>query len=83
MLSASPPRPSPFLRCIAQALQGDEPGEKCNGLLNTGHSSQQNPEIRTASLHRRTALRATTASWSAPAGDASKVNYSQSTQLDT
>jgi outer membrane receptor protein involved in Fe transport len=26
--------PFPYLRCIAQALQLDEPGEKCNGLIN-------------------------------------------------
>ena len=32
----------PFWRCIAQALQRDEPGEKCNGLLNRGHSAQHN-----------------------------------------
>lgn len=32
----------PFWRCIAQALQRDEPGEKCNGLLNTGSTVQHN-----------------------------------------
>lgn len=34
--------PFPYLRCIAQALQNDEPGEKCNGLLNRTQSSQEN-----------------------------------------
>lgn len=34
--------PFPFWRCIAQALQRDEPGEKCNGLLNQSHSTQHN-----------------------------------------
>lgn len=34
--------PFPFWRCIAQALERDEPGEKCNGLLNRTHSQQQN-----------------------------------------
>lgn len=34
--------PFPFWRCIAQALQGDEPGEKCNGLLNRSHAEQHN-----------------------------------------
>lgn len=34
--------PFPFWRCIAQALQQDEPGEKCNGLLNRTRAQQQN-----------------------------------------
>src|SRR6185369_3522280 len=34
--------PFPFWRCIAQALQGDEPAEKCNGLLNRTHIGQHN-----------------------------------------
>ena len=34
--------PFPFWRCIAQGLQRDEPGEKCNGLLNTTASEQRN-----------------------------------------
>ena len=34
--------PFPFWRCIAQALQQDEPGEKCNGLLNRTNASQHN-----------------------------------------
>ena len=34
--------PFPFWRCIAQALQGDRPAEKCNALLNRGSTRQQN-----------------------------------------
>jgi len=34
--------PFPSWRCIAQALQNDEPAEKCNGLINRGQNSQQN-----------------------------------------
>ena len=34
--------PFPFWRCIAQALQRDEPGEKCNGLITRSHSRQHN-----------------------------------------
>lgn len=34
--------PFPFLRCIAQALQNDEPGEKCTGLLNRSNTTQSN-----------------------------------------
>jgi outer membrane receptor protein involved in Fe transport len=34
--------PFPYWRCIAQGLLNDEPGEKCNGLLNRTNSQQQN-----------------------------------------
>lgn len=34
--------PFPSWRCIAQALQRDEPAEKCNALLNQGSTRQQN-----------------------------------------
>lgn len=34
--------PFPFWRCIAQGLLRDEPGEKCNGLLNRSYIDQSN-----------------------------------------
>lgn len=34
--------PFPMWRCIAQALQGDEPAEKCTGLLNRTRTEQSN-----------------------------------------
>lgn len=34
--------PFPFWRCIAQALQADEPGEKCNAIITRGSSTQTN-----------------------------------------
>jgi outer membrane receptor protein involved in Fe transport len=34
--------PFPFWRCIASALLGDVPAEKCNGLLNTTETRQYN-----------------------------------------
>jgi outer membrane receptor protein involved in Fe transport len=34
--------PFPYWRCIAQALQRDEPGEKCNGLITHGSVRQHN-----------------------------------------
>lgn len=34
--------PFPYLRCVAQALQNDEPGEKCNGLINRTSTQQEN-----------------------------------------
>ena len=32
--------PFPFWRCIGNALLQDEPGEKCNGLINRSETSQ-------------------------------------------
>jgi outer membrane receptor protein involved in Fe transport len=73
--------PFPKWRCIAQALQRDEPGEKCNGLLNRTGSEQYNYGI----FGQMT--------WSKPAGknrnqftigagfDGSDVNFSQLTEL--
>ncbi|MGC4056021.1 MAG: TonB-dependent receptor [Paludibaculum sp.] len=34
--------PFPFWRCIGNVLLKDEPGEKCNGLINRGASQQRN-----------------------------------------
>jgi len=34
--------PFPYWRCIAQVLLNDEPGEKCNGLLNRSNTRQHN-----------------------------------------
>lgn len=34
--------PFPFWRCIGNVLLRDEPGEKCNGLLNRGNAQQRN-----------------------------------------
>src|SRR5262249_17437938 len=34
--------PFPFWRCIAQVLQRDEPGEKCNGVENRTSTTQNN-----------------------------------------
>ncbi len=34
--------PFPYWRCIANALLNEEPNEKCNGLLNSTHTTQSN-----------------------------------------
>lgn len=73
--------PFPFWRCIAQALQRDEPAEKCNGLINRSKSSQQNYGASgqwsglfdLAGIKHQVSLGA--------AYDASKVHFSQSTEL--
>ena len=73
--------PFPSLRCIAQGLQGDEPGEKCNGLLNRSHTSQDNSGLSAQlnwkagdSTLRHQAL-------VGAAYDRSTVRFNQSTQL--
>ena len=73
--------PFPKWRCIAQALQRDEPGEKCNGLLNRTASEQYNYGVFGQ------------VTWSKPAGsnrnqltvgagfDGSDVNFNQLSEL--
>ncbi len=73
--------PFPYLRCIAQALQNDEPGEKCNGLINRTVSNQQSEGLAgqlswTAPLAGRANLLVAGASW-----DGSRTSFRQSTQL--
>jgi outer membrane receptor protein involved in Fe transport len=37
--------PFPFWRCLGNVLLGDEPGEKCNGMLNRSRTRQHNAGI--------------------------------------
>ena len=69
--------PFPFWRCIAQALQRDEPGEKCNGLLNRSSIEQRNyggaGQVTWYSEHNQ---------FGAGAGfDRSQAEFRQTTQL--
>ncbi len=73
--------PFPSWRCIANGLLGDEPGEKCNGLLNAtatrqngwGTGGQLQWLTRTGSLaHRITA---------GAAYDGSRLDFRQGTEL--
>jgi outer membrane receptor protein involved in Fe transport len=73
--------PFPKWRCIAQALQGDEPGEKCNGLLNRSHTGQHN-----VGFSAQAAWFGTFGGWrnqlTAGAGlDHSSIGYQQLSQL--
>jgi outer membrane receptor protein involved in Fe transport len=48
--------PFPYWRCIAQALQRDDPGERCNGQLNRTYTKQHNYGVsgqmtRTGTVH--------------------------------
>ena len=73
--------PFPYLRCIAQALQNDEPGEKCNGLLNRSDTSQHNHGVgvqlnfhgQTGSIKHQIVA--------GTAFDASRVRFTQNTEL--
>ena len=73
--------PFPFWRCIAQALQKDEPAEKCNGLINRTQTAQQNYGV-SGQLTWLGTLAGRRNQFVAGAGyDASRVNFKQSSQL--
>jgi outer membrane receptor protein involved in Fe transport len=70
--------PFPYLRCVGNVLLNDEPGEKCNGLINRGTTDQRNGGISgqvTFRDGRRNQL--TTGA----AFDRSGVGFIQSTEL--
>ncbi|MBL8240106.1 MAG: TonB-dependent receptor [Bryobacterales bacterium] len=69
--------PFPFWRCLAQAIQKDEPAEKCNGLINRSRTGQHNygaagQVTATAGKHEVTA---------GAALDRSHVDFRQMAQL--
>ncbi len=69
--------PFPKWRCIANVLRRDEPGEKCNGLLNRSIAQQRNYGLSgqlswTYQRHQVTA---------GAAYDGNSVNFQQSTEL--
>jgi outer membrane receptor protein involved in Fe transport len=73
--------PFPYWRCIANVLLNDEPGKKCNGLVNRTHALQNNGGAsgqvtwRSGSTARDNQLTV------GGAVDRSHVDFSQSTQL--
>jgi outer membrane receptor protein involved in Fe transport len=73
--------PFPFWRCIAQALQQDEPGEKCNGLLNRTRSQQHNYGISGQLTWRGAPGRYRNQFTLGAAYDGSVVNFSQLSEL--
>jgi len=71
----------PYWRCIAQALQQDEPGEKCNGLINQSDSSQHNFGL-SGQMTWLTAPSGRNNQFTAGTGyDHSRVSYNQSMEL--
>ena len=73
--------PFPFWRCIAQVLQRDEPGEKCNGLYNRTSTTQNNYGL-SGQVNVRHVSGATKNQFTAGgAFDRSTVGFVQSSQL--
>ncbi len=73
--------PFPFWRCIGNVLLNDEPGEKCNGLINRSRTAQDNfglsgqlSVLGTLAGHKHQVT-------GGAAYDASTVMFSQSTQI--
>lgn len=73
--------PFPLWRCIAQALQNDEPAEKCNGLINRTQTAQQNYGLsgQITALGELAGKRNRFVAGAAV--DTSRVNFWQSSQL--
>jgi outer membrane receptor protein involved in Fe transport len=78
-ISANTPFPS--WRCIAQVLQGDEPGEKCNGLLNRTSTRQDNYGVSGQIDARGAGSVASNRFTAGGAFDRSTVSFGQSSQL--
>lgn len=73
--------PFPFWRCVGQALLRDEPGEKCNALINTTATTQT---VAGGALQWTTKARLAGFPHQLTAGatlDVSRVQFSQQTQL--
>jgi outer membrane receptor protein involved in Fe transport len=73
--------PFPSWRCIGNVLLRDEPGEKCNGLLNRSETAQHNGGAF-GQLTLRHAFAAGNNQFTAGGGyDRSRANFVQSTEL--
>lgn len=73
--------PFPKWRCIANVLLNDEPGEKCNGLINRTDSTQRNGGFSGQVTHRRTIGQDANLFTVGAALDASAVRFGQSSEL--
>ena len=73
--------PFPFWRCIAQALQADEPAEKCNALLNRTHTEQNNAGLSGQLTWNSSPRGQRNQLTGGAAYDHSSVRFQQSTQL--
>ncbi|MBM3758787.1 MAG: TonB-dependent receptor [Acidobacteria bacterium] len=73
--------PFPFWRCIAQVLLVDEPGEKCNGLLNRSETLQHNYGFTGQLSWRGTAAKTRHQLTMGGAFDGNRVRFLQSSEL--
>jgi len=73
--------PFPFWRCLGQALLGDEPAGKCNGVLNRTHSDQQNHGLSGQLSALGTLAGQRNQLVAGAAYDASRIGFGQSSQL--
>ena len=73
--------PFPSWRCIAQALLNDEPGEKCNGLINRSNTRQSNYGLSGQMTWRDPLAGYPNQFTLGAAYDISHVSFDQSTQL--
>jgi outer membrane receptor protein involved in Fe transport len=73
--------PFPFWRCLGNALLRDEPGETCNGLLNTTKTRQHNDGFSGQLTHLSSAGRSKNLLTVGSAFDRSGVGFIQSTEL--
>jgi outer membrane receptor protein involved in Fe transport len=73
--------PFPSWRCLAQARLGDEPSEKCNGLINRGVTDQRNAGFAGQLMVRRRLAGRSHQLTAGAAWDRSGVDFAQSTEL--
>lgn len=73
--------PFPSLRCIAQGLLNDKPGEQCNGLLNRSATAQNNQGLSAQLTWKGESGAVRHQAVAGAAYDRSTVRFHQSTQL--
>lgn len=73
--------PFPKWRCIGQVLLNDEPGEKCNGVLNRTGSQQRNEGLAGQLSWTSESAQARNVLVGGAAYDTSRTSFSQSSQL--
>ena len=73
--------PFPFWRCVGNVLLNDEPGETCNGLLNTTEARQHNAGLSGQAMWRLAQGRLKHQLTLGGAVDASNLGFAQQTEL--
>ncbi len=73
--------PFPYWRCIANVLLRDEPGEKCNALINRSRTTQQNAGASGQVTHSGTSWGFADRMTAGVALDLSRMKFAQSTQI--